>query len=165
MRVVVTVGGLLGICLCFLDGCSRPGPAVRANLERYLSGDLAPGQVEITYTDLHGLWGGLRLTVKGDGGVDQEAVRVATRPAHDLSQEQVRELVGLLIDLRAWEQRVPERPAVPDESQARLLITAGEARTTIWEWYNDMEKNQRLIRIRDRMQKLATKTGSETRVP
>ncbi len=73
----------------------------------------------------------------------------------DLTRAEVEELVRLLLELEAWRQLEPERMAVPDESRALLSISAGEAESEIWEWFNDLADNQRLIRIRDRMKQLA----------
>ena len=46
---------------------------------------------------------------------------------------------------------------MPDESRAYLRIEVGTTSSEIWERYNDMEANNRLIRIRERMQQLAWK--------
>ena len=39
-----------------------PAAAVARNLEAFLEGRLPAEALQITYSDLHGLWGGLRLT-------------------------------------------------------------------------------------------------------
>ncbi len=49
----------------------------------------------------------------------------------------------------------PDRMAIPDESRASLTISAGGAESEIWEWYNDLDDNRRLSRIRDTMKRLA----------
>ena len=43
----------------------------------------------------------------------------------------------------------------PDESRAKLTINYNESSTTIWEWYNDLEVNQRIIKIRELMKDIA----------
>ena len=58
------------------------------------------------------------------------------------------ELVDLLVSIEAWEQRVPEREPLPDESRAYLRVTIGEDSTTIWEWYNDLSGNDRIARVK-----------------
>ena len=129
--------------------------SVKEDLVAFVEGRLPPEQVVVTYSDLHGLWGGLEMVVEGTGKVTQQAVRVETRPAHALTRKEVVQLVQLLIQLKAWDQRVPRREALPDEAQAYLRIRAGKSECEIWEWYNDLQKNNRLIRVREMMKKLA----------
>jgi hypothetical protein len=44
---------------------------------------------------------------------------------------------------------------VPDESTVRLKIRYGDDESRIWEWYNEMEKNGRISRVRNLMLELA----------
>ena len=104
---------------------------------------------------MHGLWGGLTLTIYGNGHVKQKAVKVAVRTPTLVSRDGILKLVHLLLQERAWEQREPERAAQPDESKARLVVEYGKQRSEIWEWYNDLDKNQRLGKIRDLMKAIA----------
>jgi len=110
----------------------------------------------VTYDDLHGLHGGLKLTVHGDGRVEQQAVREkAGQPKESVAAADLQRLIALLVELAAWEQRVPKRRPVPDESQARLSITLDGTSSTIWEWYNDLAKHQRIVRVRELMKQIA----------
>jgi hypothetical protein len=61
------------------------------------------------------------------------------------------ELVGLLVELSAWEQRTPDSPPIPDESRAHLTIILKGGRSVVWERFNDLPANNRLIRIKDWM--------------
>ncbi len=54
-----------------------------------------------------------------------------------------------------WQQRVPERIPAPDESRAYLTVRYKEDRLEIWEWYNDLKKNQRILPIRELMKQIA----------
>ncbi len=45
---------------------------------------------------------------------------------------------------------------VPDESRAYLKVAASEVESEIWEWHNDLEAGDRLIRIRKRMKRCRT---------
>ena len=128
---------------------------MRAGLERLSrgAGDLA--SVSVTYDDLHGLHGGLLLTIYGDGRAEQKAVRTDMRETRRVSPADLQRLIALVRELQAWEQRTPERAPVPDESRSRLTIRVGEAETTVWEWYNDMRKNARIGRVRDLMTEIA----------
>jgi hypothetical protein len=115
-------------------------------------------KLSVTYSDLHGLHGGLNLQINGDGAVSQKAVREKVRPPKKVvDRADVIALIKLLVKHEAWDQRVPERTAVPDESSAQITIMYGKKSTVIWEWYNDMKANKRLIEIRELMKKIAWK--------
>lgn len=129
--------------------------AVKVALLEFLEGKRPAEELEITYSDLHGLYGGLKLTIRGTGDVEQKAVRRTAPEMHRLTAEQVRQLVELLVEKEAWKQETPEAVAVPDESRATLSITVGTAKSSIWERFNDLKSNKRMIEIRDRMQKFA----------
>jgi hypothetical protein len=106
----------------------------------------------VTYSDMHGLWGGKTLTLDADGRytrVQAEPGQPPQRAEARVDPARHRALVGLLIELKIWQQRVPKRIAVPDESAASLRIRCGTAEAAIWEWYNDLEKHRRIARVRD----------------
>jgi hypothetical protein len=115
-------------------------------------------QFSLTYTDLHGLHGGLTLTIHGDGKVTQESVHEKVGEEKEVLEAELKQLVELLQKHRAWEQKEVERPAVPCESTARLVIKYGDDSVTVWEWYNDLPKNKRLVEIREAMKKAAWKS-------
>ncbi len=125
--------------------------------------DLALGKgdlpkLTVTWDDLHVFHGGLRLAIRGDGTVTQTVLRrKAGEAKKKVDAKDLKGLVELLIRHEAWLQRVPERAAVPDESRADLTISVGENSITVWEWYNDLDKNKRLVDIRDLMKKIAWK--------
>lgn len=143
-------------------GDPHPVPPVARRLGDFLRGGLDPQQLTITYSDLHGLWGGLQLTVYGTGRVEQEAAQVEPPPQvpHGLGPDEVRKLVALLVEERAWEQQVPDRRPQPDESRATLRIDAGNATSLIWEWHHDLEANDRIGRILAKMKALAWVTSA-----
>jgi hypothetical protein len=116
----------------------------------------------IVYSDMHGLWGGSTLALAPDGAYRRDTVdprgpaeraEVAVDPARH------RALAALLIELKAWKQRVPERPAVPDESRATLTIRCGGAEARIWEWYNDLGKHRRIARVVEALRALERQGG------
>ncbi|MFO0965125.1 MAG: hypothetical protein U0793_06010 [Gemmataceae bacterium] len=115
----------------------------------------------MTYDDLHAFHGGLTLTIDGKGKVTQKAVRQKVGEARDVSKADLKLLVDLLQKHKAWEQREPERKPRPDESKARLVIRYGDESVTVWEWYNDLRKNKRLLEIREAMKKAAWKSAAE----
>ena len=128
---------------------------VSRQLEAMLAGELSLTELEVTYDDLHGLHGGLRLTIKGDGEVEQQAVRTEAGSPRRVDEDGVRALAELLLELEAWRQDEEERTLLPDESQARLKIRAGSAESEIWEWFDDLEETDRMIRVREKMKELA----------
>jgi hypothetical protein len=131
---------------------------VKKMLQDLAQGKGELGKLTVTWDDLHGLHGGLRLTVKGDGTVSQEVVREkAGLPKEKVDEKDLKALVDLLVRHEAWVQKVPERKAVPDESRARLTIAYGGSTVTVWEWFNDLDKNKRLGEIRDFLKKIAWK--------
>ena len=133
-----------------------PGAArMRACLDELAAGRGDWGKFSLTYDDVHGLHGGLTLTIHGDGRVEQQAVRIQTREPRDVNKRDLEELLGLLRELKAWEQRTPERQAVPDESIASLTTRCGGDAVRIWEWYNEMAANARIGRVHDLMSRLA----------
>jgi hypothetical protein len=150
-------------CLLSVPGGSPspvqdPGAArMRACLDELAAGRGDWRTFSLTYDDVHGLHGGLTLTIHGDGKVEQQAVRIQPREPRDVRKRDLEKLVALLRELKAWEQRAPERQAVPDESIASLTIRCGDAEARIWEWYNDMPANARISRMRELMTRLALK--------
>ena len=142
------------LCLVAAGGCvaaaAQPKDAdrVRACVEDLTAGRGDLAGFSVTYDDIHGLHGGLSITIFGDGKVEQHAVRTEIREARQVSRPDLSRIVSLLRELKAWEQLTPERKPIPDESRARLTIRCRGSETTIWEWYNDMTKNARMARVK-----------------
>ena len=132
-----------------------PGQRISQDLRSLSQGTGDWRLLIVTYDDLHAFHGGLRLSIHGDGIVDQEALRVSVGRPRPVDRQGLAALIGLLITEEAWEQRVPERQAVPDESRAKLIITYGDDRSMIWEWYNEMTQIGRISKIRNLMEQIA----------
>lgn len=152
------LGILLGTVL--LAAATSP-PTLESALKGLAStSQTVPASFEATYDDMHGLYGGLTICVRGDGttrmesrkrGQGEPTVVQARATAAELG-----ELVKLLVETEAWLQKTPERTPVPDESQANLRLSVEGASGGFWEWYNDMGANARLSRVRDQMTTIAT---------
>jgi hypothetical protein len=119
------------------------------------SGELDLAPLGVTYNDLHPFWGGLTLTIHGNGEVAQESVRQAVGRTKPVTREALIRLVNLLVKEEAWTQRVPERTMVPDESRGMLMIRYGDEKSMIWERVNELQANQRMVHIRDLMLEVA----------
>jgi hypothetical protein len=129
---------------------------VEANLREIEAGRGA-ANFTVIYSDMHGLWGGATVTLTRDGDYEQTVRQPGGAPVRvrrRVAPEWVAALAQLLVEVRAWEQRTPERAPVPDENRATLSVRCGAAESSIWEWYHDLPKNQRLIRVRDRLMQL-----------
>lgn len=116
----------------------------------------------VQYDDVHGLWGGDWLRVSGDGQYEhrrrERGATEATVTRGTIPAGHIHALARLLLELEAWQQRTPERTPLPDESRATLTIQVGDTAVTIWEWYNELERNGRVVRLRNKMLTTAVTT-------
>jgi hypothetical protein len=139
---------------------------MKQRLERLRAGTISTDSFEVEYDDMHAFHGGETLTVTGDvltgkylfSGVEPRQIEP---PPTTLTGEQLRTLVELLLEIEAWEQRVPARTAVLDESSASLTITIGEIQSSIWEWYNDLNGNDRMLRVKQILEEIAGPVPNE----
>jgi hypothetical protein len=113
---------------------------------------LATQNLGIVYSDMHGLWGGVTITLSTSGDYELlERARGAIVPElvrRTVTIDQVHEVIRLLLEARAWEQQPLERTPLPDEVLATLTLKSSDAESSIWELYNNLERNDRLIRVR-----------------
>jgi len=128
---------------------------IRERLRAFLNGQLPPEQLKISYSDLHGLYGGLEMSITGAGEVHQKAVRRSAPTPEKLSGLQIRKLAEMILRLNLFDQETPAVPALPDESRAVLKIIAGDAESIIWERFGEMKQNNRMILVRQLMQEFA----------
>jgi hypothetical protein len=131
-------------------------------MEQYLT-DFAEGRatqnLAIIYSDMHGLWGGITIMLSTSGAYEclermrgaivPDLIRKTVTPAH------VQEVIRLLLKMRAWEQHTLERTPIPDEVRATLTLRTGDVEASIWELYNNLEKNGRLVQVRRLLLELA----------
>jgi len=121
----------------------------------------ASQNLSIIYSDMHGLWGGITITLSTDGTFEllerargqivPDMVRRTVTPAH------VQEVIALLLETRLWEQQMLQRTPIPDEVRATLTLRTGNVESSIWELYNKLEKNDRIVRVRRLLLELAKK--------
>jgi hypothetical protein len=119
----------------------------------------ATQNLTIVYSDMHGLLGGVTITLSTSGAYELlERARGAIVP--DLMQRTVtpahiQNVIRLLLETRAWEQLPLERTPMPDEVLATLTLKIGDVESSIWELYNNLERNGRLVRVRRLLLELA----------
>jgi hypothetical protein len=120
----------------------------------------AAQSLSIVYSDMHGLWGGVTITLSTDGSyelLERGRGKVVPDLVHrTVTTATVLAVIRLLFQVRAWEQQPLQRTPIPDEVLATLTLKSGDAESSIWELYNNMELNNRLIRVRRLLLDLAT---------
>jgi hypothetical protein len=137
--------------------CTHEGD-MEQQLKDFVAG-LATQNLTILYSDMHGLWGGITITLstsgayelleRGRGQVVPTMVRRTVTPAR------VQDVIRVLLEARAWEQMQLERTPLPDEVRATLTLRVGDLEASTWELYNKLEKNDRIVRVRRLLLKLA----------
>jgi hypothetical protein len=126
--------------------------------------DFAEGRatqnLSIVYSDMHGLWGGVTITLSTSGAyellVRPRGQMVPDMVRKTLTTAQVQRVIRLLLEVRAWEQHTLERTPIPDEVRATVTLKSGDVEASTWELYNNLEKNYRLVRVRRLLLELAT---------
>jgi hypothetical protein len=112
----------------------------------------ATQNLSIVYSDMHGLWGGVTITLSTSGAyelLERARGQVVPDLVHKtITPAQIQEVIRLLLDARAWEQQALQRTPIPDEVLATLTLKSGDSESSIWELYNNLEKNNRLVRVR-----------------
>lgn len=99
---------------------------------------------EVVYDDMHALYGGETLTLQGSGTLEAVWQSPPTDARHthtaNLSPDQVRAIVALLISLHAWRQDVPEQTVPPDATFSHVRIRVGSETSDVWELHDRMER-------------------------
>jgi hypothetical protein len=131
-------------------------------MEQYLNAFVegrAAHNLTIVYSDMHWLWGGVTITLSVSGTYEcLKHARGSIVPdlVHKtVTSTRIQEVIVLLREIRAWEQQTLERPPMSDEVLARLILRTDEVEASIWELYNNLERNGRLVRIRKLLLELA----------
>jgi hypothetical protein len=131
-------------------------------IERHLTDfaeELPTQNLTIVYSDMHWLWGGVTITLSTNGAYEcLEQPRDSIVPGlvrKTVALVHVREVIHLLLEIRAWEQPTLQRTPMSDEVLATLILRTNDGETSIWELYNKLEKNGRLGRVRRLLLELA----------
>ncbi len=130
-------------------------PDVSSNLRALLDDEFSTTSLRVTYEEIHPTQDGPRLMINGTGQIQQTGEGPNAGMYPDLSPAEVENLVRLLLDIEAWEQRTPWREAASDEIRAYLRVQVGGASSEIWEWYDKLDENRRIVQLLDQLKKVA----------
>jgi hypothetical protein len=144
MRLLLAL--LLPLAVAWAGPTHPMEEAIRAAMEA----EVTPG-LTLVFDDVHPLYGGALFELAADGSLkrtdvpraQQEPTVTTTR----LDEAERAALLALLAGIEAWEQRVPDRTPVPDESRAHLGLRLDGAESTVWEWANDLGDNARIVQV------------------
>ena len=144
-----------------------PFTIMEYELKEILASGQVPDDLSIAYDDMHGLWGGSILTVRGDGWLERQTrppgAPVPGSSKKQLEEHKLLEIVRLLVELSAWEQRTPDSPPITDESRPQLTTRVKGNTSRVWERFNEMPEINRLIRIKDWIESQFGDLGGEPR--
>lgn len=102
-----------------------------------------PDPFLVRFTNHHGLFGGGRTIVVTGRSYQRTDHAVRHKGGDDrvsrgeLSDDDVRALIALLIDVAIWEPMPPSRPGVPDEGSDNLQVTVGDDTILHSRWQRD----------------------------
>jgi len=130
-------------------------PGVSSNLRALLDDEFSTTSLRVTYEEIHPTQDGPRLMIKGTGQIQQTGEGANAGMYPDLNPAEVENLVRLLLDIEAWEQRTPWRETDSDEIRAYLRVQVGGASSEIWEWYDKLDDNRRIVQLLDQLKKVA----------
>ncbi len=130
-------------------------PDISSSLRAFLDDEINRASLRVSYEEIHPTQDGPRLTIKGTGQIQQEGEGVDSGMYPDLNLAEVENLVRLLLDIEAWEQRTPWRETASDETRAYLRVQVEGASSEIWEWYDELDDNRRIVQLLDQLKKVA----------
>ncbi|MCG7530000.1 hypothetical protein MHM98_01310 [Psychrobium sp. MM17-31] len=125
---------------------------IESLLGKIESGDLPIEPLQVIYSDYHGFHGGIEISVNGEYELSRKSLGVKLAPqSESVTPQSMKHLLQLLLKHQVWLQISSEQPAKVDETRARLTIIYDEQRVELWEWFNEMERNNRLLEIKNFM--------------
>lgn len=143
----------------------EPDPrVVEQRLRRFLTDPDSSTSFSISYSSWHNLWhDGSVTSVVADGTVNEKTGPGGISRKYRVPVSEVGALVNELIVLRAWEQG-DLRIAPAGYRQCRLTISADRRSSSIYEWCSDLLKNDRLVRVDQRMERWRRNVDAPTEV-
>lgn len=178
-------GGLVSVLLVGLTtvGCAHP---VSTAIGEARGGTALPDGFVLTYDDRAGVSGGSLITVVASGELILQEHRPGFAPASDqpeashfadglteedalasvrgaLQPREVRALLDALAEVEAWSHRPDGREPPLESRQATLRVEVAEGESEMWEWFRELERNERLIRVREVLARVITRLRDEAR--
>ncbi|MEW5851666.1 MAG: hypothetical protein AB2A00_22945 [Myxococcota bacterium] len=128
-----------------------PGKDLPAELHARLRRHADITDVKIVYDEFHPLHGGDTIVLEGTrlSGLLTRHGQPREEVAATLTRAKLLQLATLLVEISACEQRTSERMPAMDESKARLQVSVAGRECGIWEWFNEMTSNRRMVRVQD----------------
>jgi hypothetical protein len=149
------------LCLLFTTIFAGCGGAISSGLDAAHEGRRTPRDLVVVYDEYEERWGGERIEVRGDGTVSVrrwqpwEARDEGTTSSARVPPESLARMIALLVEIEAWDQET-EREARLDDARARISIELDGERSEIWEWSADLESTQRMVRVKQLLERLAS---------
>lgn len=149
------------VALVLLGSAAACGGAVSGRLRDSARAHEIPADLTVVYDDYHPTWGGERIVVRGDRSIQVRRWRpgqsedAPTSWRGRIPEPAMSQLVTLLVEIEAWEQRGDGGPPRIDDARARLETAIGRERESIWEWANDLQANRRIVRVKQHLDALA----------
>lgn len=125
---------------------------VHMGLLSFLDSEISPASLRIIYEELHPTQEVSRILIQGTGEVQQEGEMLGGDIPR-LRLAEMENLIRVLIDMEAWEQKIPWRETGSQESRAYLRVQVGGVSSEIWEWYDELDSNRRIVKVLDQLKK------------
>ena len=140
---------------CVNDTCQRTTMnseihPLETQLKQYLSGQLPAEELTISLSqsvDDYGTY----IEVNGLGQWKSRINKLSRELSGEVSDEKMYELAELLLEIKAWEPHFYALRPV-DTGTTFLTLQAGNEQSMISEWTNQLEENNRIVQVMDKMQ-------------
>jgi len=95
------------------------------------------------------IWGGEQISINGDGAVTyQSSSSLPPLIKNKVSQFHLYQLIDMIIAEQAWQHQT-QPPPEHHYCRANLSIEYKNFSSTMWEWTEELQDNQRLIKLKD----------------
>jgi class 3 adenylate cyclase len=125
---------------------------VHAGLLSFLDSETSPASLRIIYEELHPTQEISRIVIQGSGEVRQEGEMLGG-DIPPLRLAEMENLIRLLIDIEAWEQKIPWRETDSPKGRAYLRVQVEGVSSEIWEWYDELDSSRRMVKVLDQLKK------------
>ncbi len=130
--------------------------------EHLLRQETLPTDLVIVCSDLHPLHGGVTFELSAGKMMyrcQDRGGREVQSLSKSLPEKYLSQIVALLVELEVWKPQAMGRPGYPDEVYVSLSIKAAGHEAQIGEWYNDLQKNNRLVLVVRKLEEILSVLG------